>query len=346
MCKTDLAEITREGLRQILLTMGGKAFHGDQLFRWIHARQAADFDAMTDLPLSLRERLKEKFAIRSAAKILQLSRSQADQTTKYLFQLGNNTIIESVYMEYHAGAAICVSTQAGCRMGCAFCASAIGGWDGNLSASDMCAQVYTAQKQAGRKISRVVLMGSGEPLDNYDSTIRFIALITDAAGFGISRRRVTLSTCGVVPGIYRLAEENTRVTLAVSLHAPNDKIRCALMPIARKYPLDELLRASQHYAERTKRRVTYEYALIQGINDSMDCAAELSGRLKGGLCHVNLIAVNEVAERGFRGSGRMDAFAERLRSAGIETTIRRRLGGDISAACGQLRNRQLNISNR
>ncbi|MBQ4347083.1 MAG: 23S rRNA (adenine(2503)-C(2))-methyltransferase RlmN, partial [Firmicutes bacterium] len=266
-----------------------------------------------------------------------------DNTTKYLFEFENDTIIESVLMHYSYGASVCISTQAGCNMGCFFCASTIGGLMRDLSASEMLMQVYSIAKDAGVRISHVVLMGSGEPLQNLDEVLRFIKLITHPEGAGISGRKITLSTCGLTDKIYELSEKKLPLTLAISLHAPNDEIRQKIMPVAKKYPLPGLFAACEDYAKNTGRRITYEYALIKGINDSDKCAKELAQKLYGRLCHVNLIPINNVLERNLTKPSEKSirAFADILEQRGIAVSIRRELGSDINAACGQLRRRHL-----
>ena len=267
--------------------------------------------------------------------------SKEDNTTKYLFELENNYIIESVFMRYSYGNTMCISTQAGCRMGCAFCASTIGGVEKSLSPSEMLAQIYEAEKDTGDKVNGVVLMGSGEPLDNYDNVIKFIKLINSKDGKNMGQRHITLSTCGLINKMYELADEDLQITLAVSLHAPNDGIRNTIMPVSKANPMDKLLEACKYYTDKTKRRITFEYSLIKGVNDSPQNAKELASKLKGMLCHVNLIPINDVKERDYVRSSNetIKTFEEILLSRGIETTVRRKLGSDIDAACGQLRKR-------
>lgn len=321
-----------------MLKIGEKAFRAKQIFEWLHVKQVSSFDEMTNLSKSLREKLKENYRI-SDIKIAEKFISKQDNTIKYLFELENDIIIESVLMRYSYGNAVCISSQAGCRMGCRFCASTVDGLERSLSAAEMAMQIYKIQQDIGERISNVVIMGSGEPLDNYDNLLAFLKIISE--GIGIGQRHITVSTCGLVDKINELAKLELQITLAISLHAPNDDIRRKTMPIANKYGIDELISAAKAYADRTKRRVTFEYALIKGVNDSRENAAELADRLKGGLCHVNLIPVNDVKENNFLRSEEqtIKAFAAVLMSKGVETTVRRRLGSDINAACGQLRKR-------
>jgi len=262
-----------------------------------------------------------------------------DFQKKYLFEIEGGLVIESVLMKYHYGNTACISTQAGCRMGCRFCASTIDGIERNLTAGEMLAQIYEIQKDIEERISSVVLMGSGEPLDNYDNVLRFIHLANDEKGLCLGQRHITLSTCALVEKIYNLLEEDLQITLAVSLHAPNDEIRQSIMPIAKKYSMEEVLKACKEYSDKTKRRITFEYALIKGVNDSDSCAQELASKLHNMLCHINLIPVNTVKERDYIKSSeeRVQKFAQIIEQRGIEVTVRRKLGSDIDAACGQLR---------
>ncbi len=325
-------------LEQLLIEMGEPKFRARQLFEWIHKKHAADFVEMTNLPKTLREKL-ESTAKLSRTEVAQKLVSQKDGTRKYLFVLENGSVIESVLMKYEYGNTVCISTQAGCRMGCRFCASTLEGVERNLTAGEMLSQVYEIQKDCGERVSGVVLMGSGEPLDNYENVLKFLRLINDPKGQNMGQRHITLSTCGLIDKIYELAEENLQITLAVSLHAPNDGIRNSIMPVSKANPMDKLLAACRAYAEKTKRRITFEYAMMQGVNDSDACARELAGRLRHMLCHVNLIPVNDVKERAFVKSSdeRVRRFAVILQENSVETTVRRRLGSDIDAACGQLR---------
>ncbi|MCI1999090.1 MAG: 23S rRNA (adenine(2503)-C(2))-methyltransferase RlmN [Clostridia bacterium] len=337
MAKPDLRSMTIEELQILTDEIGEPKFRAKQIFEWLHKKNVNSFDEMTNISKSMREKMSEKYKI-SNLKIVEKKESK-DGTIKYLFALDNDNIIESVLMRYSFGNAVCVSSQAGCRMGCSFCASTLNGLEYNLLAGEILEQVYEIQKDIGERISNVVLMGSGEPLDNYKNVLKFIKIINDENGIAIGQRHITLSTCGLAEKILLLKEENLQITLAVSLHAPNDEIRKSIMPVAKKYSIDQLLGACKEYSDATKRRITFEYALIKDVNDSIECAKELSHRLKNMLCHVNLIPVNDVKEKNYKRSSEttIQNFADYLNSKGIETTVRRKLGSDINAACGQLR---------
>ena len=338
--KADLRSMTPEELQKEMESIGEAKFRAKQIFRWLHVKYAENFEEMTDLSENLRNKLNDNYII-GGVKIVRKLVSKEDNTTKYLFELENNYIIESVFMQYSYGNTVCISTQAGCRMGCTFCASTLDGVEKSLTPAEMLAQIYAIEKDKGEKVSGVVLMGSGEPLDNYENVLKFIKLINCKDGKNMGQRHITLSTCGLIDKMYELADEQLQITLAVSLHAPNDEIRNRIMPISRAYPMEKLLEACRHYAEKTKRRITFEYALIKGVNDSAENARELASRLKGLLCHVNLIPVNDVKERNYVRSTNesIKKFEEILISRNIVTTVRRKLGSDIDAACGQLRKR-------
>ena len=344
MEKTDLKSLDQAELAALLSRMGEPRYRGKQLFEWLHKKRAQSFREMTTLPGTLRETLEASCAI-TALEPLKTQVSAADGTVKYLFGLPDGNAVETVLMSHRHGDSLCVSTQAGCRMGCAFCASTIGGLARNLAASEMLEQVYEAGRQSGRRIGSVVLMGIGEPLDNFIPVTRFLALLSDSDGLGMSLRHVSLSTCGLVDKIDLLAEKRLPLTLSVSLHAPNDEIRDRIMPINRKWNIGELLGSCRRYFEKTGRRVSFEYALIDGLNDRDIHARELAGRLRGPGCHVNLIPVNPVRERGFARSRRENTgrFLEILQKAGVTATVRRPLGNDISAACGQLRRESASV---
>ncbi len=339
--KVYLPDLDINELQQFLQGLGQQKFRAKQIFGWI-ARGAVDFDEMTDLSKPLRQELK-LFAKVSGLSIRKKFVSSIDGTAKYLLELADGNIIESVLMKYIHGYTACISSQIGCKMGCSFCASTIAGFRRDLTGGEMLEQILTIQRDSGVKVGNVVIMGIGEPFDNYDNVLKFIRLAHAPEGLNIGHRHITVSTCGLVPEILRFADENIQVNLAVSLHAPNDLIRRSIMPVGRKYCIDKIIEACKIYTEKTKRRVTFEYALIEGINDSPENAAELASRLRGLLCHVNLIPVNAVKETGYRHSVRrkIDEFAAILTRKGIETTIRRELGSDINAACGQLRRSEM-----
>lgn len=342
MEKQDIKSMTLEELQELMAQMGEAKFRAKQIFGWLHEKQVSSFSQMTNLSQALRTKLEEETKIGGVTMVERLL-SKEDGTRKYLFALENGSVIESVLMQYDYGNTVCVSTQAGCRMGCRFCASTLDGVERSLTASEMLSQVYEIQRDLGQRISGIVLMGSGEPLDNYENVLRFLRLLNDPSGQNMGQRHITLSTCGLIDKIYDLAEENLQITLAVSLHAPNDEIRRQIMPVAKANPMDRLLKACVDYASHTKRRVTFEYALIQGVNDSDACARELGAKLHGMLCHVNLIPMNPVKERNFTKSSaaQVQRFAQLVQQSGVETTIRRRLGSDIDAACGQLRRKYM-----
>lgn len=333
----DFRDMDIKELEVYLETIGEKKFRGKQIFKWIH-RGVECFEEMTDLPLKLREKLHQDGYIDNMS-IATHQESKVDGTIKYLMRLGDGNLIECVLMRYSYGNSICISTQAGCSMGCNFCASTIGGKNRNLTSGELLGQILKVQRDSGERVSNIVLMGTGEPLDNFENVIKFFGLVNNSEGLNIGMRHITLSTCGLVSEIKRLADLDLQITLAVSLHAPNDRIRTSMMPIARKYGYEELLDACRYYSEKTGRRITFEYALIESVNDGEGDALELSNRLKGILCHVNLIPLNKVKERSYNKSKKdaVAGFRDILLSRGIETTVRRELGSDIDAACGQLR---------
>lgn len=336
-----LTDMDIKELEQMLQGIGQQKFRAKQIFSWI-AKGASDFDEMTDLSKQLRQELK-LFARVSGLNIRKKLVSSIDGTIKYLFELLDGNIIESVLMKYTYGYTACISSQIGCKMGCSFCASTIEGFRRNLTAGEMLEQILAIQRDGGVKVGNVVIMGIGEPFDNYDNVLRFLKLAHDPEGLNIGYRHMTVSTCGIVPQILRFSQENMQVNLAISLHAPNDLLRAQIMPVARRYAIDKIIEACKIYTEKTKRRITFEYALIEGVNDLPENAAELAKLLRGMLCHVNLIPVNAVEGTSYRQSSRrhMDEFAGALTEKGIETTIRRELGADINAACGQLRRSEL-----
>lgn len=313
-------------------------FRAKQVYSWVQEKGVESFDEMTNLSKDMREKLAESYSFYNC-KINTKLVSKIDDTVKYLFELYDGEYVESVVMKYKYGYSICISTQVGCKMGCTFCASAIGGFVRNLDAGEMLSEIFTAQNDLNVKINHLVLMGTGEPLDNYDNVMRMLELLTDEKGQNMSMRHISLSTCGIVPKINDLADKKLGLTLSVSLHAPNNTIRSNSMPINHKYDIEELLKACKYYAKTTNRRISFEYAMIKGVNDSDDCALELANRLKGILCHVNLIPVNNVRETSFVKSSveRQKCFIDILASRGITATVRRTLGSDINASCGQLR---------
>lgn len=333
----DIMSMTFEEMSEAFKENSIQGFRAKQVYEWIHKHLALSYDEMTNIPKSLRTELEEKFPLcgyRIADK-----KVASDGTVKLLFAVKDGDFIECVVMKYKYGYTICVSSQVGCKMGCAFCASTIGGFKRSLSAGEILAQVYMAQREINDRISHIVLMGMGEPLDNYDNVMRFISLVTNENGLNISMRNISLSTCGVVPKIEELMHKHLQITLSVSLHAPNDEIRSRIMPVNRRYHIDELLDMCKRYTSETSRRISFEYSMISGLNDSDECALELASRLKGMLCHVNLIPVNEVKESRFKPSSpeRIKRFTEILNRNGINVTVRRKLGSDIDASCGQLR---------
>lgn len=342
MERLDLKSLELPELTAQIEQLGEKSFRAKQMFDWMHVKLADSFAEMTNLPKLLIEKLNEQFTMAHLER-MDVQISKIDGTRKYLFRLADGNMIESVWMRYKHGNSVCISSQAGCRMGCRFCASAIGGLERSLEASEMLEQVYHIQKHTGERVSNVVIMGTGEPMDNYENVVRFLRLITNEKGLHISQRNITVSTCGIVPGIRRFAGEGLSVTLALSLHASNDEKRRRMMPVANKYPLEEVLDACRYYFEKTGRRVTFEYSLAQGVNDAEEDAEELIARFQGQNCHINLIPINPVKEREFVQSRKqvVDAFKNKLEQAGITVTVRREMGRDIDGACGQLRRRYL-----
>lgn len=336
--KKDIKSLTLEELSEFVAELGEKPFRAKQLYQWMHEKLASSYDEMTNLPRTFREKLAEN-SVCTALKTVQMLESAVDGTRKYLFGLEDGNVIESVLMKYKHGNSVCISSQVGCRMGCRFCASTLDGLTRNLRPSEMLDQIYRIQASTGERVSNVVVMGSGEPLDNYDNLIRFIRLLSDGRGLNISQRNITVSTCGIVPKIRQLAEEGLSITLALSLHAPTDEIRKTLMPIANSYPLKDVMDACHTYFEKTGRRLTFEYSLVMGVNDNLKEAAMVTDLLKGRHGHVNLIPVNPIKERNYKQSGReaIENFKNYLEKHGINVTVRREMGRDINGACGQLR---------
>lgn len=337
MEKINLKDLTLPELEDFLILNGEQKFRAKQIFKWL-SLGVTDFDEMTDISKALRAKLGEISYI-SKITIVRKLVSKIDKTTKYLFKLGDGNTVEAVIMYYKHGITICISSQVGCRMGCKFCASTIGGLVRNLSAGEILDEVIFAQKDIGERISNIVMMGIGEPLDNFDNVIKFLKNVNDPLGLNIGYRHISLSTCGIVKNIVELEKADIPITLSISLHAPTNDLRSEIMPVNKAYDVDTLIDACRHYVNTTKRRISFEYTLINGVNDSENVARILAKKLKGMLCHVNLIPVNEVDETGFKKSGRqtIEKFTKVLEKNGITTTVRRKLGSDINASCGQLR---------
>ena len=334
----DIRSMTISELENMVVSYGENRYRGAQLFSWFHEKKVQNYDQMTNISKAFREKLKSDRSL-MPLEIEKVLKSELDGTRKYLFRLCDNNIIESVLMRYKHGNSVCISSQVGCRMGCRFCASTIDGLERNLNPSEMLSQVYNIEKDIGERVSNIVVMGSGEPLDNYDNLIRFIELVSNDKGINISQRNITVSTCGIVPKIYELANLSLQITLAISLHAPNQEKRKEIMPVANKYDLNDLLPACSYYFEKTGRRLTFEYSLIKGVNDSDEDADSLCRLLKGLNAHINLIPVNPIEERQYRQSEKeaVISFKNKLEKHGRNVTIRREMGRDINGACGQLR---------
>ena len=335
----DLKSMTLEEMTEALKAMGQPAFRGKQVFTWLH-KGVTSFDEMTNLPKDLRDRLKTEFIL-TVPKAARKQVSKQDGTIKYLWELADGNCIESVLMRYHHGNTVCISSQVGCRMGCAFCASTIAGKVRDLTPAEMLDQVLFTQLDSGLEISNIVLMGIGEPMDNLDTVLRFLGLVNHPDGMNIGMRHISLSTCGVIPGIRRLADLGLQLTLSVSLHAPDSETRSKIMPVNRAYDVDELFAACHDYFKKTGRRISFEYAMIDGVNDQDWQADLIAAKLKGMPGHVNLIPLNDVVESPFKPSKRIAAFQKRLETHGITATVRRSLGGDIDASCGQLRRKAM-----
>ena len=342
--KMDIKSLNMEELTAFVVGLGEKKFRGKQLYEWLHVRQAASFDEMTNLSKEFRERLKETCELVCLRQV-DVQISAIDGTRKYLFALSDGNVIESVLMRYKHGNSVCISSQVGCRMGCRFCASTLDGLVRGLTPSEMLDQIYRISKDIGERISNVVVMGTGEPMDNFDNLLKFIELLTDENGLHISQRNLTVSTCGIVPRMRELADYKLAITLALSLHASNQKKRLSLMPVANKYEIHEVVDACRYYFAQTGRRVTFEYSLVGGVNDTDEDAAELSQLIRGMNCHVNLIPVNPIKERDYVQSDTesIQAFKAKLEKNGINVTVRREMGRDIDGACGQLRRKHMNI---
>ena len=335
--KQDIKSMTLEEMTKALKDQGLPAFRGKQVYTWLH-KGARSFEEMTNLSKDLRAKLDAQYFI-TVPQVVRKQESKKDGTIKYLWRLGDGNCVETVLMRYHYGNTVCISSEVGCAMGCAFCASTLGGLVRRLTPAEMLDQVLFTQIDSGQSVSHIVLMGIGEPLDNFDTVTRFLELINSPDGMNISMRHISLSTCGLVPKIRQLAEKNLQLTLSVSLHAPTDEIRSRIMPVNKAYPVEELLSACRDYYARTNRRISFEYAMINGVNDTLECADILLRRLKGLPAHVNLIPLNHVEESPLKPSTRaaVAAFQKRLEDGGVPATVRRSLGGDIDASCGQLR---------
>ena len=342
MEKRDIVSYNYDELQDEIKSIGEKPFRAKQIYAWLHEKLAEEFDEMTNLSKALREKLDQAYEIRKV-KVVAHQISKVDPTEKFLFELEDGNRIESVLMKYNYGNSVCISSQVGCRMGCRFCASTLDGLERNLTPSEMLRQVYQIQKITGERVSNIVIMGTGEPLDNYDNFLKFIHMVSDEHGLNISQRNITASTCGIVPNIRRLAEEKLQITLALSLHGSNQEKRRSLMPVANKYELHEVLEACDYYFEKTGRRITFEYSLVHGVNDTPEDAKELMGILKDRNCHLNLIPVNPIKERNYEKPDKKSAenFKNKLEKNGINVTIRREMGSDIDGACGQLRRKTM-----
>ncbi|MEG0306922.1 MAG: 23S rRNA (adenine(2503)-C(2))-methyltransferase RlmN [Clostridium sp.] len=333
----NILDLDLEQLKMWMKQSGDKEFRAKQVFSWIY-KEVWNFNDMKNIPRSTIEKLEKKFYI-GIPKIVETYSSKNSDTRKHLFLLEDGNVVEGVVMQYSHGNSICISTQVGCNMGCKFCASTIGGAVRSLTSGEMLGQIMASQAQLKERISNIVLMGSGEPLDNYENVIKFIKDVNSEDGLNIGQRHITLSTCGIVPKIISLADLNLQITLAISLHAPTDELRIKTMPIAKVYSIEELIRSCNYYINKTGRRITFEYALVKGVNDSKEDGEKLAKLIRGMLCHVNLIPINEISENDLKKSNldEVKAFKDILIKYGIETTVRKEMGLDINAACGQLR---------
>ena len=336
--KKDIKSLSLAELKQEMEKIGEKAFRAKQLYEWMHVRLARSYDEMTNIPKSLKQKLEEVF-LYTSLKEVEVQTSKIDGTKKFLFELYDGNVVESVWMKYHHGNSVCISSQVGCRMGCRFCASTLDGLERGLMPSEMLDQIYAISKATGERVSNVVVMGTGEPLDNYENLIKFIQLLTDENGLNISQRNLTVSTCGIVENMKKLADEKLQITLALSLHGSTQEKRQELMPIAKKYHIEEVIDACKYYFEKTGRRITFEYSLVGGVNDTDEDAESLCGLIGDINCHVNLIPVNPIKERDYVESEKKDIyrFQNKLEKRHINATIRREMGRDIDGACGQLR---------
>lgn len=342
MSDFDIKSMNLTEIEDIVKSFGEPKFRAKQIFDWFQLYGVMSYDEMTNLPKAFRNLLNDKYPVRSCE--IELKQVSAiDSTVKYLFKLYDGNFVESVLMKYKYGYTLCVSSQVGCKMGCVFCASTKNGCVRNLMPSEILGQIHAAQRDMNVRVSHVVMMGMGEPLDNYENTLRFLELASDEKGLNLSMRNISLSTCGIVPRIYDLLSLKLQITLSISLHAPNDEMRSKVMPVNKKYPVNQLIKACRDYVNETSRRISFEYAMIRDVNDSDECAYELASLLKGMLCHVNLIPANEINESAHKRSTneRLQRFMKILNSKGVNTTIRRSLGSDIDASCGQLRSKHV-----
>lgn len=342
MEQTDIKSLNLKELTKVIEDLGEKSFRAKQLYQWMHVKRVSSYDEMTNISKKLKEDLKEQYPF-TVLKQAAVQVSKIDGTRKYLFELEDGNVIESVLMRYKHGNSVCISSQAGCRMGCRFCASTLDGLVRSLRPSEMLEQIYRIGADIGERISNVVVMGTGEPLDNYDNLLKFIELLTDENGMNLSQRNVTVSTCGIVPKMRELAEQKLQITLALSLHASSQEKRLSLMPVANKYDIHEVVDACKYYFEKTGRRVTFEYSLVGGVNDTDEDAKELTALVRGMNCHINLIPVNPIKERDYvqPSQEHIHNFKNKLERNGINVTIRREMGRDIDGACGQLRKRYI-----
>ena len=338
MEKIDIKSLNYDELADYIVSIGEKKFRAAQLYSWMHEKLACSYDEMTNISDTLKKVLKEN-TLYTCLEPVRVQESQIDGTKKYLFRLYDGNLIESVFMRYHHGNSVCISSQVGCKMGCRFCASTLNGCVRNLEPSEMLDQIYRIQSLTGERVSNIVIMGSGEPMDNYDNVVKFLGLINSDKGLNISQRNITVSTCGLVPRIKQLAELKLQITLAISLHAPNDELRKTMMPIAYTYSIEQIMDACRYYLLQTARRISFEYSLVKGVNDSPECARQLIKLVHGMNCHINLIPVNPIKERDYEQSEKnsIHNFKEILEKAGVNVTIRREMGRDIDGACGQLR---------
>ncbi len=341
--RRDIKSLTLSQLKEEMEALGEKSFRARQLYEWMHVKLAERYEEMTNIPHKLLDQCRERYTY-TVLKRIRMQESKLDGTRKYLFELADGNTVESVWMRYKHGNSVCISSQVGCRMGCRFCASTLDGLERNLLPSEMLEQIYAITRHTGERVSNVVVMGTGEPMDNFDNLLQFITLLTDENGLHISQRNITVSTCGIVPRMYQLADRHLQITLALSLHAATNEKRRELMPVADRYSLEELMEVCACYFEQTGRRITFEYSLVKDVNDTIEDAEQLIRLIKGLNCHVNLIPVNPIKERDYIQSERraVEQFKEYLEKNGINATVRREMGRDIDGACGQLRRRHSN----